>query len=136
MKKGKNVDSISTFLGCDACVEGTIEFRGTIRIDGNVKGKICSIGGTVIIGEKAVVNAEIDVGAAIIMGRVNGAVNASSKIEIYPPGRVVGDIQAQVILIEAGVMLNGKCAMKARTISTGKAADSTDKQKNHKDNKK
>lgn len=131
MKKRKNVNSISTFLGCDASIEGTIEFRGTIRIDGNVKGKICSNGGTVIIGEKAVVNAEIDVGAAIIMGRVNGAVNAGSKIEIYPPGRVVGNIQAQVILIEAGVMFNGKCAMKARTISLGKAADSPDKHKNH-----
>lgn len=135
MKKGKTVDSISTFLGCDACIEGTIEFRGTIRIDGNVKGKICSNGGTVIIGEKAVVNAEIDVGAAIIMGQMNGTVNAGSKIEIYPPGRVVGNIQAQVILIEAGVMFNGRCAMKARTISSGKTADSPDKHKNHKDNK-
>ncbi|MBW1820305.1 MAG: polymer-forming cytoskeletal protein, partial [Deltaproteobacteria bacterium] len=36
MKKGKKHDSISTFLGSDASIDGTVEFRGAIRLDGNV----------------------------------------------------------------------------------------------------
>lgn len=115
MKKGKKPNAISTILGFGSRVEGSIEFQNTMRLDGNVKGKICSNSGTVIIGEKAVVDAEIMVDVAIIMGEVNGVINASERIEIYPPGRVVGDIQAPTVLIEAGVIFNGNCVMKTRT---------------------
>ncbi|MBT8351870.1 MAG: polymer-forming cytoskeletal protein [Deltaproteobacteria bacterium] len=120
MKKGKKHDSISTFLGSDASIDGTIEFRGAIRLDGNVKGKINSNGGTVIVGEKAEVDAKIAVGVAIIMGRVHGTIDAQDRIEIYPPGRVVGDIQAPVITVEEGGIFNGKCIMKIEKISLKK----------------
>ena len=53
MKKQAKTDSISTFLGSDADVEGSIKFQGTIRVDGKVSGKISSNGGTLIVGEKA-----------------------------------------------------------------------------------
>ena len=111
-KKAKKPDSISTFLGPDASVEGTLAFQGTIRLDGRVKGNINSNGGTVIIGEKAFVEAKIRVGIAIIMGQVTGTIEAADRIEIYPPGRVVGDIQAPVIAIEEGGIFNGNCIMK------------------------
>ena len=111
-KRGRKADSISTFLGSQASIDGTIEFQGTIRLDGNVKGKIKSNGGTVIVGEKAVVDAEVFVGTAIIMGELRGTIDAEERIEVYPPGRVVGDIQAPVISIEEGGLFNGNCAMK------------------------
>ena len=111
-KRGRKADSISTFLGSQASVDGTIEFQGTIRLDGSVKGKIKSNGGTVIVGEKAVVDAEVFVGTAIIMGEVRGTIDAEERIDVYPPGRVVGDIQAPVISIEEGGLFNGNCAMK------------------------
>ncbi len=116
MLKTKKTDSITTFLGADANIEGTIDFRGTIRLDGKVKGKINSKDGTVIIGEKAKIDADIFVDVAIIMGQVNGIINAKNRIEVYPPGSVEGDIQAPVISIDAGVKFNGNCAMKASTI--------------------
>ena len=111
-KKAKKTDSISTFLGPDARVEGTLEFQGTIRLDGNLKGKIVSSDGTVIVGEKARVSADIAVGTAIVMGEVTGTIDAADRIEVYPPGRIVGDIQSPLISIEEGGRLNGSCAMK------------------------
>jgi len=120
MKKNKKVDAISTFLGIDAAVEGTVDFKGTIRLDGKVVGKIISEEGTVIIGEKAVINAEIKVGIAIVMGEVNGVIEAKERIEVYPPGRIVGDIQAPAVSMEAGVVFNGNCTMQARTIAMQK----------------
>ncbi len=120
MKKGKKHDSISTFLGSDASIDGTVEFRGAIRLDGNVKGKIKSNGGTLIVGEKAVVEAKITVGVAIIMGEVQGTIDAQERIEIYPPGRVIGDIQAPVITVDEGGIFNGNCIMKDQKISLKK----------------
>jgi cytoskeletal protein CcmA (bactofilin family) len=127
MKKAKKENSISTFLGSDASIEGTVEFQGMIRLDGNVKGKIFSNRGTVIVGEKAVIDAEMNVDVAIVMGRVNGTIDARDRIEIYPPARVIGDIGAPVISIEAGVMFNGNCTMKPRIIQEKKASDAPSK---------
>jgi cytoskeletal protein CcmA (bactofilin family) len=122
MKKEKKIDSISTFLGSDANFEGTIEFQGTIRVDGRVKGKICSEGGTLIVGEKAVVNADIIAGAVIVMGELNGSIDAKERIEVYPPGRLGGNVQAAVISIKTGGIFNGNCAMKVQTTLSKKAA--------------
>jgi cytoskeletal protein CcmA (bactofilin family) len=49
---------------------------------------------------------------------VIGTVYAKSRIEVYKPARVTGDIQAPVISIDAGVTFNGNCTMGAKTIST------------------
>ena len=67
-----------------------------------------------VVGEKAVVNAEVYVNVAVIMGELNGLVEARERIEVYPPGRVGGDIQAPVISIEPGGVFNGSCVMKSR----------------------
>ncbi len=123
MKTNKRKDSISTFIGPDVSIEGVIEFEGTIRLDGHIKGKIYTNSGTVIVGEKAVLDADVIVDTAIIMGEVNGTVDARERIEVYPPGRVLGNIQAPVISIESGVVFNGSCLMNARTISSPKVKD-------------
>jgi len=123
MKKSKKADSVSTFLGSDGIIEGNIEFKKTIRLDGNVKGKIFSKSGTVIIGEKAVVQADINVDVVIIMGKVNGTIDARERIEVYPPGHIVGDIQAPTVLIESGVVFNGNCSMKMRKGSPAKPVE-------------
>ncbi len=121
MKKEKKVDSISTFLGSDANFEGTMEFQGTIRVDGRVKGKICSEGGTLIVGEKAVVDAEIIAGTVIVMGELNGSIDAKERIEVYPPGRLGGNVQTAVISIKPGGIFNGNCAMKIQSAPSKKA---------------
>ncbi|OQX24082.1 MAG: hypothetical protein BWK80_22690 [Desulfobacteraceae bacterium IS3] len=125
--KKTKMGPISTFLGYGSTIEGTIEFQGTIRLDGNVRGKITSNGGTVIIGEKAVINADIIVDGAVIMGEVNGTIDAKEKIEVYPPGRVIGDIKAPIISIDTGAVFNGSCGMKSQVFSPKKATDSSKK---------
>jgi cytoskeletal protein CcmA (bactofilin family) len=111
MKKEKRDDTVSTLLGYDTTFEGSLEFKGAVRLDGRLKGKISSAGGTVIVGEKAVVEAEICVDTVIVKGRVNGSINARKRIEAYPPARISGEIQSPVINIDSGVVFNGTCAM-------------------------
>ena len=120
MKKEKRTDRISTFIGADASIDGAVEFKGTIRVDGQVKGKIVSAGGTIVVGEKAADDAELSVNVAVVMGEVKGKIEAKERIEVYPPGRVIGDIQSPVISIEPGGVFNGNCIMKAAAESAGK----------------
>jgi cytoskeletal protein CcmA (bactofilin family) len=111
MKKKENADHISTLLGVGTTIEGNLTFKDTIRLDGAVNGKIFSEKGTLIIGERAVVEAQIRVGTAIVKGTVNGHIQAVDRIDVYPPAKITGDIQAPVISIETGVFFNGKCNM-------------------------
>lgn len=110
MRKKKS-ESINTFLGTDTNIEGVIDFKGTIRLDGKVKGKISSVDGTIIVGQGAVIEADIRVEKAIIMGDVKGSVEATEKIEVYSPGSVEGNIRAPVISIDTGVRFTGTCNM-------------------------
>jgi cytoskeletal protein CcmA (bactofilin family) len=106
----KRVDKgIQTFLGPQTTLEGTLTFNGTVRLDGHFTGNIESEGGTMIVGEKAVINANISVHTAIVSGEVRGNIRASDRIELHPPARVFGDLGAPVVLIDEGVVFDGKC---------------------------
>ena len=118
MGKKKKEDAISTFIGPESTIKGSLVFEGTIRLDGNVEGEISSSNGTMIIGERAKIKAEINVETAIIMGEVTGTIQAKDRIEIYKPAKITGDIQAPAISIDAGVSFNGNCAMTSKTISS------------------
>ena len=111
MKKTKRSEGISTFQGTDASIEGNIEFEGTIRMDGNFKGKITSPDGVVIIGAQAVIDAEITVDSVIVMGKFTGFIDARNRIELFPPAEVSGDIKSPLVAMEAGVAFQGNCVM-------------------------
>ena len=118
MLKKKKQDAISTFIGPEADIQGTLSFEGTIRVDGKMRGKIESADGTLIVGEAARIEADISVDSGVIMGEIIGTIRAKNRIEVYKPARITGDIQAPVISIDAGVTFNGNCAMGPVTIST------------------
>ena len=113
MTKTKTSDALTMLLGPGTAVEGTIEFKDTVRLEGHVNGKILSSDGTVIIGETAEVQGEIRVNVAVIRGKVNGKIVARTRIEIYPPARIEADIQSSAVSIQSGVIFNGNCTMKA-----------------------
>lgn len=122
MKKEKQADTISTFIGQGTSLDGTLEFQGTIRLDGEVKGQVNSQNGTLIIGDKAVVKAQVRVDTAIIRGEINGSIEAKTRIEAYPPARIIGDIQAPEICVESGVVFNGSCNMQGPATSEPEGA--------------
>jgi cytoskeletal protein CcmA (bactofilin family) len=98
-------------LGPQMTLEGKLVFEGTVRLDGHLKGTIESKEGMMIVGEEAVVHADILVHTANVSGEVRGNIRATDRIELHPPARVFGDLTAPVVLIDAGVTFDGKCSM-------------------------
>ncbi|HEY2900824.1 MAG TPA: polymer-forming cytoskeletal protein [Polyangia bacterium] len=109
--------AVTTLLGRGSEFEGKLSFEGTVRIDGKLSGEIFT-DDTLIIGEGAEVNAEINVGAVVIEGTVHGNVNAKRSVEIHTPGKVIGNISTPSLFIEKGVIFEGNCQME----QTGAAA--------------
>ena len=104
---------ISTLLGKGASFEGKLTFEGTVRVDGKFKGEVFS-DDVLVVGEGALVEAEIDVGEIIIQGTVVGNIKAKRSIEIHAPGRVKGDLHTPSLQIDKGVIFEGRSFMEAQ----------------------
>ena len=105
---------ITTLLGRGATFEGKLTFEGTVRIDGRFKGEVFS-DDVLVIGEGAIVEAQIDIGEVIIQGTVIGNIVAKRSIEIHAPGRVKGDLHTPQLQIDKGVVFEGRSFMEAAT---------------------
>jgi cytoskeletal protein CcmA (bactofilin family) len=105
---------ITTLLGRGATFEGKLTFEGTVRIDGRFKGEVFSED-TLVIGEGAHVEAEIDIGEVIVQGTVVGNIKAKRSIEVHAPGRVKGDLHTPSLQIDKGVVFEGRSFMEQAT---------------------
>lgn len=110
LKEGLNGSPISGLIekGCE--FEGKLTFEGTVRINGKFTGEIFS-DGTLVIGEGATIDGKVDVGNVIIHGEVCGTMKARERIEMHTPAVVEGDITAQTLVIDEGVIFEGSCTM-------------------------
>ena len=94
--------------GCE--FEGKLCFRGTFRIAGVFKGEILTPD-TLIVGEGARVNAEIEAGTVIISGEVTGSIRARHRVEIHQPAIFRGDIITPSLKVDEGVSFEGSSKM-------------------------
>jgi cytoskeletal protein CcmA (bactofilin family) len=102
----------TAFLGKGTRISGKIVFEGTARIEGQVEGEIVA-NDTLLIGESALLNAQINGGTVIIHGKVTGDINAGKKLEIRAPGKLYGNVTTPSLVIEEGVVFEGHCSMGA-----------------------
>jgi cytoskeletal protein CcmA (bactofilin family) len=107
-------EEIHALLGPQTTVEGSLKVDGIVRIDGHLKGSIASEGCTMIVGEKAFIEADITVYSITVSGEVKGNVNASHRIQLCPTARVFGDLHAPEVLVDAGAVLDGRCTIKRK----------------------
>ncbi|MCL5288578.1 MAG: polymer-forming cytoskeletal protein [Acidobacteria bacterium] len=98
------------FLDKGVKLEGTLELTGTFRIDAAVKGNIIS-GQSLILGENAKVEGQIEGNHIVVGGRFDGVILAKGRVEIQAKGVVTGEIHSPCLVIEAGGIFDGRCHM-------------------------
>ena len=106
----KDDAQIKAYMGEDTVFNGSLTFDGTVRIDGKFEGQVIT-DDTLIVGETGHLVAEISAGTVICMGRVEGTVMASKKVEIHSTSKVVGNVKSPALYIELGGVLDGSCDM-------------------------
>ena len=109
---GGGANEWSGFLDKSVRLEGTLEFSGTFRIEAQVKGTIIS-SQTLMIGENATMEGQIQGNHVVISGRFNGVIFAKGRVEIHAKGIVTGEIHSPCLVIEPGGIFDGQCHMTA-----------------------
>ena len=99
---------ITGFFDKDTHFKGDLSFKGSFRVDGQFKGTIKS-DSILIIGPNGKVEADIEIGHAIIDGQLMGSLHARNKVEIHSSGRVTGQIISPKLVIEEGAFLEATC---------------------------
>ena len=100
------------FIDQGVTLEGTLQVTGTFRIDGNVKGNIISEQ-TVVLGEGAKVEGQIEGNRVVISGRFDGVIFAKGRVEIQAKGVVTGEVHSPCMVIDPGGIFDGRCHMLA-----------------------
>jgi cytoskeletal protein CcmA (bactofilin family) len=99
-------NSLLAVLGASARIEGRFEIEESIEVQCEIAGDM-QVGGTVTIGERGVVSADISTVNAIIRGRYDGDLKATGSVEIAVTAQVSGTIEASEIAIARGAVFTG-----------------------------
>ena len=101
---------ITTMIGSDTTVEGTVITKNSIRIDGEVVGGV-TCAGVAIISKGARIKGDVFAENVIVAGVVEGVIKATEKVNIEPSGEVYGDIITNKLLVDAESIFLGKSYM-------------------------
>jgi cytoskeletal protein CcmA (bactofilin family) len=94
-------------IGKAVKVSGQICSQEDLYIDGDVEGTIELQQHRLTIGPNGKVHSHIRAREVVILGDVQGDVDASDKLEVRKDARVVGDIKTSRIVIEDGAYFKG-----------------------------
>lgn len=100
-------DTLNGFVDQGSEFVGELRFRDTFRVDGYIRGRVVS-DQTLIVGEKGVIEGEIDCGVVSISGRVKGHIHARDRIEVLKGARVEASLDSPKLVVEEGAHLSGE----------------------------
>jgi cytoskeletal protein CcmA (bactofilin family) len=98
----------TTILTADCEFKGALAFSGELQLHGRVEGTIESEGGTLTVGEEAMIKAEVKVNDVLIYGKVQGNIYATGRVELRGKAEVYGDVHSNRLAMDDGVIFVGR----------------------------
>lgn len=112
-------------IGRSIVIKGEITGAETLYIDGRVEGSIKLPENRVTVGRNGVVLASVVAREVVVMGKVEGNITVSDRVDIRSDGSVTGDVAAQRLAIEDGAFFKG-------AVDLGKSGKGSDSKKDEK----
>lgn len=98
----------NTTIGEKSSFEGKFLINGSIQINGKFEGSVLKVD-QIFVGPGGRVKANLDASSVVIEGIVIGNVKATTRVMLLPTARVVGDLRTPELIIQNGVILEGRC---------------------------
>lgn len=86
-----------------------VSFEGVLHFDGYSIGNISSPEGTLVLTKRGRIEADINVGVAIIFGSVTGNITATERVVLQSEARVSGQIRTRALSVRLGAVFDGDC---------------------------
>jgi cytoskeletal protein CcmA (bactofilin family) len=108
-----------TILGADANFKGELSFEKGMRIMGRFEGKV-NTPGRIHVAKEAKMAADVDAGAIIVEGEVQGNLSANDRIELKNSARYEGDLKATKLVVDEGAIFSGHVSVGPDTTNNNK----------------
>ncbi len=99
-----------TVIGVETRISGEIRGEEDLVIKGRVDGKI-HLSHSLAVEKGAIVQADVDVRNLVISGTLVGNIVASESVRLLATARVVGDLAAPRVIMDAGAAYRGRVDM-------------------------
>jgi len=107
-------------------IRGELKGSEDLIVDGHLEGTISLSEGRLTIGPNAHVAADLTARDVLVMGKLQGNIVASGRVELRAGSTVEGDVRALRLAVEDNAVFRGKVDLtqgaKAQDSSTGSAA--------------
>lgn len=100
-----------------------VSFEGVVHFDGYFLGNVLSPSGTLVLSKCGKIEADIEVGTAIIDGSVTGNITASERVVLESDACVKGQIFTRALSMRLGALLDGDCLFIMPELYSGENAD-------------
>ncbi len=100
-------------IGRSLVVKGEISGSESLYIDGKVEGTVTLSDSRVTIGRNGSVAANITAREVVILGKVQGNIQCTDRLDIRSEGALTGDVVTQRISVEDGAILKGSVQVRA-----------------------
>jgi cytoskeletal protein CcmA (bactofilin family) len=100
----------NTTIGEESFFEGRFAIHGSLRIDGRFEGQALLVD-QLQIGPKGRVKTNIIATSVVVEGLIIGNITSSRRILLLSTARVLGDIKTPELIIQDGVILEGRCTI-------------------------
>ena len=119
-KQDANQQNDGKIMDVSASMKGTLRFDDPVnlRINGEFEGTL-DTKGTLVVGSKANIKANITVESISVAGVVDGDIKAFSGLTLDATARLTGDVETPRLSIAEGAVLNGRVQMKSGASSNG-----------------
>lgn len=94
-------------IGRTVVIKGEVSGTESLFVDGRIEGTINFPDNRVTIGRNGVVAANITAKEVVIMGKVQGNVDCSDRLDIRSEGSLSGDVITHRFSVEEGAVLKG-----------------------------
>jgi cytoskeletal protein CcmA (bactofilin family) len=95
-------------IGKSIVICGEVRGSEDLIVDGRVEGTVTLTDGRLTIGQSANVAADLAAKDVLVMGRVQGNIVASGRVELRAGCNVEGDISALRLAVEDNAVFRGK----------------------------
>ena len=99
-------------IGKSISVKGDVTGDEDTVIEGRVQGRVDLKNHHLTVGPNGVVEGEINAKQVTVVGKVNGNISATERLELADSSQVSGDLLSPRLLIQEGAQLNGNVSMK------------------------
>src|SRR5579871_1528813 len=97
----------SATIGKAVKIVGQIYSKEELYVDGDLEGTLEALENKLTVGRNGTVHASVKAREVVVMGTIQGNVEAAEKIEIRKDAKLVGDIRTARIIIEDGAYFKG-----------------------------